>query len=706
MNLDEFQKEIVESDYPRIIVEAGAGSGKTRLVIERIRKLLNDGVEPQNIIAITFTNMAAEEMKERMKDIPNSGDCFIGTIHSFANKIFKTSGKEYKIYTEEIENQFMENLIMLYAKHLTFNRFLEIKKLKKQVDLGIINNIQFDSLVMPDEYHEMNKLMGRITNDDYKDTVYTLCKKANVLTFDELLEKTTKYFKEINGKVEYLFVDEFQDIGPLENNFFKSLNAENYFYVGDEKQCQPEGTKITMGDGSIKNIEDIKVGDTVLSYNLSEGYYSFDSRRGKGKKILEISRHYEKELVEIETENKFKSKYTKNHRCLAKIHYDGNENKSVVYIMQNQKGQYRVGSTKLFTFDGRNFGLRARMNTEKAINGWILDVYDNQSEAWLAEQICAYKFGIPQTTWTYKNVRYNDDDIDNLYEKLGDLTLKVKICLEYFGKDINYPIFTKNVNKHFSKKHLTEVRACNLIPEVMDIAVPYKDENNRFKNKYFQIKKINIIENNKMVYGLKVEKNETYVADNILTHNSLYAFKGSDVKYFTNLISNPNWKAYFLKNNYRSGRKIIDIATIVIKQASGIINFENICKSNNMGEVIVDVKSNLEYHLERITNFKDWFILVRTNKEIYEMEQKLNFLGIPFITFKRSELDLSQMREKLEENSVKLLTVHSSKGLESKNVLLYGNFPVRQKPYLINSDERKVMYVGCTRAIDKLIILN
>lgn len=188
--------------------------------------------------------------------------------------------------------------------------------------------------------------------------------------------------------------------------------------------------------------------------------------------------------------------------------------------------------------------------------------------------------------------------------------------------------------------------------------------------------------------------------------NGIYAFKGSDVKYFTNLISNPNWKAYFLKNNYRSGRKIIDIATIVIKQASGIINFENICKSNNMGEVIVDVKSNLEYHLERITNFKDWFILVRTNKEIYEMEQKLNFLGIPFITFKRSELDLSQMREKLEENSVKLLTVHSSKGLESKNVLLYGNFPVRQKPYLINSDERKVMYVGCTRAIDKLIILN
>ena len=152
-------------------------------------------------------------------------------------------------------------------------------------------------------------------------------------------------------------------------------------------------------------------------------------------------------------------------------------------------------------------------------------------------------------------------------------------------------------------------------------------------------------------------------------------------------------------------RKMLD-QLIKTWRKNKIINYENICKSNNAGEVIVDVKTNLDSYLNKITNFKDWFILVRTNKEIYEMEQKLDYLNIPFTTFKRSELDLAKMRERLEENNVKLLTVHSSKGLESKNVLLYGNFPVRQKPYLINSDERKVMYVGCTRAIDKLIILN
>lgn len=60
----------------------------------------------------------------------------------------------------------------------------------------------------------------------------------------------------------------------------------------------------------------------------------------------------------------------------------------------------------------------------------------------------------------------------------------------------------------------------------------------------------------------------------------------------------------------------------------------------------------------------------------------------------------------MNENTVKILTVHTSKGLENKNVILYGNFPIKPKPYLRNSDERKVLYVGITRAMDKVIILN
>lgn len=234
--LDEKQLEIVNSTEPRIIVEAGGGSGKTRTLIERVKKLLNDGVEPSNIVCITFTNMAAEEMKERLIDVPGIGDCFIGTIHSFANRIFKNSNENYRLYTNEIEQQFMTVLTNLYAKDLTMNKYLLYKEIKKKIDLGQVEENELELRLTPAELYEISVFMGEIKNEKYKENIKTLCKKYNVITFDELLKKTTEYFKEINGKVEYLFVDEFQDIGPLEKDFFKALNADNYFYIGDEKQ--------------------------------------------------------------------------------------------------------------------------------------------------------------------------------------------------------------------------------------------------------------------------------------------------------------------------------------------------------------------------------------------------------------------------------------------------------------------------------------
>ena len=483
--LDKYQQEIVNSNEPRIIVEAGGGAGKTRTLIERIKRLLNDGVPACNIVAITFTNMAAEEMKERLMDVEGIGDCFIGTIHSFANKIFKNSNETYKLFTEEIQDQFMNVLISLYAKHLSMDKYLIYKDTKKKIDMGILDEGELSIILTSGELYELRVFLGEIKDDSYPQNINTLCKKHNIITFDELLRKTTEYFKSINGKIEYLFVDEYQDIGPLEKQFFIALNADNYFYIGDEKQCQPSGTKITMSDGSIKNIEDLKIGDEVLSYNLKEGHYYRKTKKGKGKKILDISTHFENELIQVITNNNYSSLYTKNHRCLARIHYEGNENKSVVYIMQNTKGQYRVGSTKLFTFNDRNFGLRARMNTEKAIKGWILDVYENENDAWLAEQICAYKYGIPQVTWTYKNIKNTEEDIDNLYSELGDnLEFNVIQCLKSFGRSIDYPLFIRNNNQHFSKIHLTEVVACNLISSVMDLAVPQEVENNILKNQY------------------------------------------------------------------------------------------------------------------------------------------------------------------------------------------------------------------------------
>lgn len=208
----------------------------TRVLIERIKRLLIEGVPPENIVAITFTRMAAEELKERLADVPGIGDCFVGTIHSFANKIFKNSNETYRLFSDEIQDQFMTVLISLYAKYLTMDKYFLYKDLKKKIDLGLLDESELNSKLSSAELHELFVFLDEIKDSNYKETIKSLCAKHNVITFDELIKKTTEYFKEINGKVEYLFVDEFQDIGRLEKNFFKALNADNYFYVGDEKQ--------------------------------------------------------------------------------------------------------------------------------------------------------------------------------------------------------------------------------------------------------------------------------------------------------------------------------------------------------------------------------------------------------------------------------------------------------------------------------------
>lgn len=119
--------------------------------------------------------------------------------------------------------------------------------------------------------------------------------------------------------------------------------------------------------------------------------------------------------------------------------------------------------------------------------------------------------------------------------------------------------------------------------------------------------------------------------------------------------------------------------------------------SGKSGKTIIDSKYKIEEYLANIKDYKNWFVLARTNKNIATLEIKMQNLGIPYVSFKKGDMNLDEMRELMKQDKVKLLTIHASKGLESPNVLLWGNFPIIQKPYLRNNDEIKVLYVGITR---------
>ena len=126
ITLSDEQRAIVESDANNIIVAAGAGSGKTRVLIERIKYLLDvKQVDASNIVAITFTNMAADEMRERLCDVRGIGDAFIGTIHSFANRIFRNSGTKYELLTKDKEIDIIKGLINRYGKYVTTDEYMQ-----------------------------------------------------------------------------------------------------------------------------------------------------------------------------------------------------------------------------------------------------------------------------------------------------------------------------------------------------------------------------------------------------------------------------------------------------------------------------------------------------------------------------------------------------------------------------------------------------
>lgn len=201
-------------------------------------------------------------------------------------------------------------------------------------------------------------------------------------------------------------------------------------------------------------------------------------------------------------------------------------------------------------------------------------------------------------------------------------------------------------------------------------------------------------------------ENYFFVGDDF---QSIYGFKGGNVRIFKSLVEDSDFCTYYLTNNYRNSTSILEIANFVINQVYDKIPKDISPKVSEKGDVSLLNKASIDtvlYSLKNGESLKDWFILVRTNKELFELSEKCGDLNIPYVTFKREGMSFKELNKLMATNCVKLLTVHTSKGLESDNVIMYGNFPLTVPNYRKNDDERKVMYVGITRARKKLIILN
>lgn len=182
----------------------------------------------------------------------------------------------------------------------------------------------------------------------------------------------------------------------------------------------------------------------------------------------------------------------------------------------------------------------------------------------------------------------------------------------------------------------------------------------------------------------------------------LYHWRGSDVKTFRNLYLRKDSKVFELNENYRNGQNILNYAAgIMLNDYVPYDYMDNsICCSNREGQVY---RSNLDYTwmvktIKSHDNYKDWFILTRDNRQLDMIKRELEKRDIPCVSFRQGDLNKQELSDVMNSNTVKVLTIHSSKGLEAKNVMVYG--------MRFNSkDEVCCSYVAATRAMDRLYIL-
>ena len=240
------QREAVYHTEGPVLILAGAGSGKTRVLTHRIAYLIEEkGVNPWNIMAITFTNKAAQEMRERVDKIVGFGaeSIWVSTFHSSCVRMLRRFidrlgfDNNFTIYDTDDQKTVMKEI----CKRLE----IDTKVYKERAILAAISSAK-DELVSPEEY-ELN-VMGDFSKRKialaYKEYQKEL-KKNNALDFDDLIVKTVELFRSCpdvldyyQERFKYIMVDEYQDTNTAQFKFVSLLaqKYENLCVVGDDDQ--------------------------------------------------------------------------------------------------------------------------------------------------------------------------------------------------------------------------------------------------------------------------------------------------------------------------------------------------------------------------------------------------------------------------------------------------------------------------------------
>ncbi|ERI94226.1 ATP-dependent DNA helicase PcrA [Clostridiales bacterium oral taxon 876 str. F0540] len=326
-----------------LLILAGAGSGKTRVLTYRIAHMINDlGVYPSQILAITFTNKAAQEMKERVKTLVGDevNNMWVSTFHSSCVRILRREidklgyNKNFVIY----DTYDQKTLVKQCMKELNIN--------EKDIDeKEIINKIGSakDKLITPEQFKRENQYNFRLNKVADAYILYQKrLKSNNALDFDDIIFKTVQLFTEhkdvlefYQRKFKYIMVDEYQDTNMTQYELVRLLSAghRNICVVGDDDQCIYE-----WRGANIRNILDFE-------------------KDYPEAKVIKLEQNYRSKGNILSAANSvIKNNFERKDKVLRTTNEDGGKIKIYRAFSDNDEGDFVVSEMKrIIKEEGRRF---------------------------------------------------------------------------------------------------------------------------------------------------------------------------------------------------------------------------------------------------------------------------------------------------------------------------------------------------------------
>jgi len=662
-DLNPSQREAVLTTEGPLLVIAGAGSGKTRVLTYRVAHLIaTNGVKPNEILAITFTNKAAGEMRERLEALLGgmARAIWILTFHAACGRILRREAprlgyrSNFTIYDSadqvRLVKQCLEDLERDPKRFVPRGIHAQISNAKNQ-------------LIGPAEYTRRVQSFYDQTVAEVYELYQRRLHTSNAVDFDDLLMLTVEVLERFPEALErwqkafrYILVDEYQDTNHAQYRLLQLLAGKhrNLMVVGDPDQCLAAGTRIAMADGSTKPIEAIAAGDEVRS--------CLGSGRFGPARVARVHRAEHWKGIAITTESGRRIVSTPDHVHFAGFKAGRTPQLQMTYLMYKAGAGFRVGTSRTYTSGQPRSvaGPQVRLKGEHADAAWVVSVHADEARARAAETTLSLRYQLPTVPFVARPGRSaggrslvgDQQLLDGVFATIDTergarrllrdhglsfrhphfstptttagtrmrRRLTVTLCgdargagplhrIALFGCDeegrralesVGLSVRPSKQNSRawrFETAHRDFGRICEivaLIQQTLDVSVRFTarlagqgPDGLRRRNAlpfipasavrpgmlmvnehgdYEVVERVERVILDRPVYDLDVERTHNFVANGLVTHNSIYAFRGADIRNILEFERDfPETRTIPLEQNYRSTNTILRASNAVIQ---------------------------------------------------------------------------------------------------------------------------------------------